>query len=289
MSTKTRPLPAMSQPVAELPAPQHKAMTPGYVEELAERLIMSHEAADKILMGIAQGSELTGAQITLLRSIGIDNAFAIQRQVDRLRAIIGLQAVAGTAADRAALANGVAAAEAARDEELPAIRAELEDTVQRLQARIDALESAVTLPSGRLEVMQTACERLRTPHLLPEFIRDRFDVLEHSTQAQFAALREAASTVANRTAVIELLRKTEPFLHSRNEIPHSSDIARFISQRDLWADVHSRSIDTALFTALKAACERELAAAQVIVARDAPERAGRLAEIDATKDYYVPR
>ena len=57
----------------------------------------------------------------------------------------------------------------------------------------------------------------------------------------------------------------------------------------MWADVNSRTIDTAKFTELKAATERELAAAQVIVERDSPERARRLAEIEATKNYYVPR
>ena len=286
MSTKTRPLPAMSQPVAELPSP-HKAMTPGDVEDLAERLIMSHEAADAILMAVAKGGTLTGAQITLLRSIGVDNAFAIQRHVDRLRAIVEFQAVAGTAADRAALSDEVASAAATRDEELPAIRKELEDTVARLQGRIDAREQAVSLPSGKLEVMQTACERLRTPHLLPEFIRDRFNVLQGSVQATFRPLREAEATVLNRTGVLALLTRTEPFLNGRNEL--SGEIAGFISQREMWADAHARTIDTALFTALKAATTRELAEAQEIVARDAPERAGRLAEIDATLDYYVPQ
>ena len=287
---KTRPLPILNpmEAIADV-QPIRTPMTDGAIEELAERLIMSHEAADRILMGIAKGSELTGAEITLLRSIGIDNTFAIQRHVDRLRAIIGLQAVAGTAADRAALASEVASAESTRDEELPAIRQELEDTVRRLQARIDALESAVSLPSGRLSVMKHACERLRTPHLLPEFIRDRFDVLQASVQATFGPLRQAESTVLNRTGVLDLLNRTEPFLHGRNEIELSGEIAGFISQREMWADANSRTIDTAKFTALRAATNRELAASQSIVERDAPERAGRIAEIEATKNYYVPR
>ena len=90
----TRPLPTLNPMavIADVP-PIRTPMTDGAIEVLAERLIMSHEAADRILMAVAAGSELTGAQITLLRSIGLC------RQTTRLMKakIIAIQPVINSA------------------------------------------------------------------------------------------------------------------------------------------------------------------------------------------------
>jgi len=294
---KTRPLPTLpsadetTQVIndqAELP-PARKPMSCGDVDDLAEKLILNHEAADRILMQVAKGEELSGAGVTLLRSVGLENPHEIDGHVCRLRSIVRFQEQAGTAAERQALIDELRQAEERRERELPAIRQELEAVVARLQAQTEALESAVAMPSGKLAVMAAAVEHLKTVRNLPQFVLDRYNVLRGRTKALFRELYDAESVVLNRTGVLALLAKAEPFLGTSNQITHSSEVAVFLSRVGLWADILDRTIDKSKFLAFKATTENELKAAQKIIERDAPERAGRLAEIESARDYYVPQ
>ena len=282
------PVDAIPEPLAEIPAarPVYKPMTSADVAALADKLIQSQEAADRILMAWAAGGERTGAQITVLRSVGLENPFELQREVDKRKSIIQQQQMAGTREQRAALASEIAAAEAIRAEQLPAIRQELEDTVKRLQTKINAIESAVSVPSGKLKTMNTAVDNLRAVRVSSTVCSGSIQHPENSSENCIPGTEPG--TVGRSWAERPIGAAREVPVDGRIADIHSHPAKNLLNQLKLWPPgaVHGVA-DMEGLRKVVSEIKAELANAKKIAAEQLPEAERRLAEIEWARDYYV--
>lgn len=280
--------PAELQPISEeLPKKVPCDMSQADIDAMTDKHVQFQRTADGIFAKMARGHEMTPQEHTLLQAAGWSNQFDIQAQVGRLAGIHRHQAIAGTAAERDALAAEVAAAESDRDEKLPEIRRELEDTVARLQGQIDKLERAVSGPATKLKTMLAAVENLRNVHMLPTFVKDAYNAVKSRTKGSFADLRRAEGNIVSQTGFRDLIAEAEPFLGTSHRITHNSPVAVFLAMHKLFADSHARTIDAEKFSSFKAKCEADLAAAQEIVSQQAPLYDAKMAAVEKTRDHYV--
>ncbi len=272
-------------------------LTANQTEEAVERHIGACEAADSLLMEAAKGGELSPHGVTLLRSVGISGRPEIERHVNRLKGILRHRAIAGTQEAREKLKSKAMAAKAKLDKQVPAIRKELEATVERLQSQIDKLEAAYNVPAAKLASMEQGVENLRSVRSLPQFAQDNYNILKSNVKKSFGGLLEAKGIVQNRTSVLAIIERLIPQLN--NEVfPGSSasperDVHNLVSRELLWEDsevpseTYTTRADRTKVMTFKSKCETELANAQKIVDDAGAGFEDQLAETEELRNYYV--
>lgn len=127
-------------------------------------------AEQMVMAAAADGAELSYEEKTFLRTrLAMDDR-DIRRELARARQVVRNRQVAGTEADRKAMAAELERATKARDERAPGIEAEIE----RLQKELRRLHRDVDTATRRSAEMEEAVEKLADVYLLPPGIKQQY-------------------------------------------------------------------------------------------------------------------
>ncbi|MEZ6038900.1 MAG: hypothetical protein R3C20_00240 [Planctomycetaceae bacterium] len=265
------------------------------IENETDKLRRQHEVADAILYEVARNPRpFTTSEITLLQAVGFTEQPEIKREIGRLQGVQRFQERAGTELEREALQTKVEAATKKRDEQLPTLRAELEETVRKLQAKIDALEAAVAVPQKELDERLKAVEAMRATTMLPRFLRDAFNVRKSMTKNSYDTLVQAEAdikTIQSRMEVLavltdEVLNRAVPRrVHSEDPLRAAYSLAEELQMIDT-TDT-DRRVNREVITKWRADAKARAAELQTIIKEQAPQRDGDLAEVDKIRNFYV--
>lgn len=188
------------EPAAEDTPPLE--ISPDTARHVAEHRELER-ACDELFARAAEGHILTADERGLLKRLCPDSSKPIrferwlEKQIQRVKTIREMQAVAGTPADREAAAGRLADAEQQRATEGQQIEAEL----ARLRQRLSALDGAVATARADVDRRERALSGLREKHLLPQHIQEELRVLRQSTAKE----RSEFERCQNRVRAINVI------------------------------------------------------------------------------------
>jgi hypothetical protein len=170
--------------VAEPPRPAGNLdMDVDDMEAIAQEAVWLSRAAEVIFTKMADDTDLSDAELAMLRHAGpaivpgdggrSERAFArwCRRQTERIKSVRKLQGMAGTSVERRAASEAAENAEA----RLNARSAEIADTIAKLQTERAELEQAAVKARTDSDHRQAALAKLREKSILPAYIVDRLN------------------------------------------------------------------------------------------------------------------
>jgi hypothetical protein len=201
-----------------------KPALPDWQSELSEELAKQEQrsrAAMGILLGAADGSELTAEELAFLRAAGVDDS-ARRREVNKMQRVIALYRSAGSSAQRKAAADRLASVEA----DLGPIVAKAQSEIDRLQGEINKAQR--DLDAARLEAdrRSSAAVALTGESLLPEFVRGQLsDIAKAQSGCDASAvIRETETRLKMIAGVLKLSDAEQMKLHAQAQQTQGRDL-----------------------------------------------------------------
>ncbi len=256
------------------------------LERVISETALLHEAALEVEIRAANGIPLEPAHFQVLHAVGIDNKFALERVVSKVRNLLNWQATAGTREEREALTAELAKAVEKRNSELPDLQRRLDEIVREFQSSVDALNQPVETLENKLNAMNHALRFLRNSENLPEHIRNRFYAMRDQVLSGFRPLLDAQASEEHLTKRLELLERAVGYA-GRYNVGFPNEIRDFISRENIWEPGHHPTPCARRCVELKEKLQAELKAAQEVISRDLDAYNDAMADANKDLDFWV--
>jgi hypothetical protein len=212
--------PPITEPITEPPLDPATA-------EMVDMQAKIELAVEALFGRLARDEALTANEWLFLKQHcppnAADNVHAFKRWLDgctsRIRAVLDLQAAAGSAADRAAAAAAAESARQRQAEQGPPIQ----EQITKLQAELQALADATAQAERDVQRREQAVTSLQIEHLQPPRIREQIAVIYRANEADKRAFLKAegrlesiVGLLALRPDVKEQLAQIDAYAHGEN-------------------------------------------------------------------------
>lgn len=291
-----RPEPVTPKPTTRVPSGLPAVDVNRLVADRRER----EETAEVLFRKLADDEPLSAGERRLLKTV-CPEAVAqsphrfetwLKGEAGRRRAVSELQAAAGSGADRQADVARLAEAQQRQSEQAP----ELSRQIEELQARLNALAAAFREAADDVHRRNQAVAHLRQERLLPAFVAEELRLLEQST----APARHERETLLTRVKGIEGIcawdvkgNREQIEVYARGVNTPTGTLSDVVFPRTRkptpFGGFDLRSIDQAAWSAHLDDLRREADRARQRLAELGDPDSEIAAEVEALKNYWVPK
>jgi hypothetical protein len=261
------------------------------IDSVVRREAELQDATTAILQKLARGEDGSPDELAVLFAAGLDNRFAIEREVSRVAGLLKWQLNARTTAERQTLALQLSEARAKRDAELPALQIKLEELIRQLQESADRLNKPVESLEAEQAAVNEALKILRDPKNLPEYRKNRHMALRNQVQMKFRHIESAKAKELNITGRIKLLERAEGYTKKRDKetpmVPLHGELRDFISREEIGLSGSDLRPCQQKCDELRTKLSQELAEVQAVIEADGGRYNAELSQADQECEYWV--